>query len=278
LLEAAEAARGEQARQLETAMAELEAARRRYEEKARQTEELLAQARLDREEAERLLAELREKRKQRWSDELDRARAYLRQVREQGRELLAAVERGEADRRAFTKVMREQEATLTGKARELEDPAPVVADAVPAAVGDQVEVVGSDIRGQLVSVQGERAWIQRGSMRFEVPRGPLRRLSAAEAATPKNVSVRLAERPEGGPQEISLLGLRVKEALERLEAFLDRAVQEGVPQVRIIHGMGSGALRRAVTEYLSTSPYCASHRPAERNEGGSGATIVHTAQ
>ena len=276
LLESAQKARGEQAHQLEAAMSELESARRHYEEKARVVEQALSEARRDREEAGRLLAELREKRKQRWSDELDRARAYLRQVREQGRELLAAVERGETDRRAFTRAMREQEAGVALRLAELEDKPAVASagDATPPGVGDQVEVPGSEIRGELVSVQGVRAWIQRGSMRFEVPRTGLRRTGGGTPPANRPVAVRLAEKPEGGAQEISLIGMRVKEALERLEDFLDHAVQEGMPSVRIIHGMGSGALRRAVGEYLSTSPYCQSFRPGESVEGGTGATVA----
>ncbi len=274
LLSFAEGARGEQALQLANAMTELEEARRQYEQRAREADEQLQQARADREEAERLLAELREKRRQRWSDELDRARTFVRQLREQGRELLAAVDRGEIDRRAFTKKLREQEEAVASKMNDILEPP--AAPESPPQIGDDVEVAGSEVRGRLMSVHGERAWIQRGSLRFEVPSAALRQ--AKEHARPAaTVSVRLAERPEGGAQDISLLGLRVREALQKLESFLDHAVQEGLPSVRIIHGIGSGALRRAVGEYLSTSPYCAVARPGEAPEGGAGVTIVQLA-
>jgi DNA mismatch repair protein MutS2 len=71
--------------------------------------------------------------------------------------------------------------------------------------------------------------------------------------------------------------MRVHEALPRLEEFLDRAVLDHQATVRVIHGMGTGALRRAVREFLSDSPYCASFTEASRAEGGGGATIVELA-
>jgi DNA mismatch repair protein MutS2 len=55
-------------------------------------------------------------------------------------------------------------------------------------------------------------------------------------------------------REVSLIGLRAHEAVPRLERFLDRAIQAGESSVRIIHGIGSGALRRAIQDYLATSP------------------------
>jgi DNA mismatch repair protein MutS2 len=68
--------------------------------------------------------------------------------------------------------------------------------------------------------------------------------------------------------------MRVHEALPRLETFLDRAVLNHQPSVRIVHGMGTGALKRAVREYLANSPYCASYNEAPRVEGGGGVTIA----
>jgi DNA mismatch repair protein MutS2 len=59
-----------------------------------------------------------------------------------------------------------------------------------------------------------------------------------------------------------------------LERFLDRAQERGIRSVRIVHGLGTGALKRAVTEYLATSPYGARTRAAEASEGGGGVTVV----
>ena len=77
--------------------------------------------------------------------------------------------------------------------------------------------------------------------------------------------------------EVNLLGLRVHEALPRLAEFLDQAMLNRQSSVRVVHGFGSGALRRAIQDFLSQSPYCASYNQAPRNEGGGGATIVNLA-
>jgi DNA mismatch repair protein MutS2 len=68
--------------------------------------------------------------------------------------------------------------------------------------------------------------------------------------------------------------MRAPDALRRLEEFLDQAYLTNQSEVRVIHGVGSGALRKAVREYLSTSPYCTAFHEAEPQAGGAGATIV----
>jgi DNA mismatch repair protein MutS2 len=145
----------------------------------------------------------------------------------------------------------------------------------PLKVGDSVEVGG--IRGELIVLESGRAVISRGGLRIEVAPERLRR-SAASA--PENRPARTkaatitfsAERGEGN--ELNLIGMRTTDALRKLEEFLDTAFLTNRAEVRIVHGIGSGALRKAVTEYLATSPYCASFRGAEPHHGGAGATIV----
>ena len=272
VLQAAQTARSDKARALAVAMSELETSRRRYEEKLAEMDgrsRAVAQAQ---EEAERLLAELRTKQRRRWADELQEARDFVRQLREQGRELLAAIEKGAADRHTLGRFAREQEAAINEKVAAISDHAPRPAGRVE--VGDLVEVGDQGIRGQLLSVDGERAWIQRGSLRFEVPASALHRV---DTQAPQKVEVRIAAVSDDTPQEISLLGMRAREALEQLGHFLDRAARVHYPSVRIIHGVGSGALRRAVAEYLSTSPYCARFRPGEPREGGAGVTVAELA-
>ncbi len=149
----------------------------------------------------------------------------------------------------------------------------------PPRVGDTVEVLGRGIRGELVELTAERARLQRGGLRFEVPAAQVRLVEAAAArdggAGRERVAVAVV-RPaeEETPGELNLVGRRAREALDALASFLDRAVRAGLPQVRIVHGVGTGALRRAVHDFLATSPYCAGHRDAEPEAGGTGVTLV----
>ena len=74
--------------------------------------------------------------------------------------------------------------------------------------------------------------------------------------------------------EINLLGLTVDEAVAKLDKYLDDAYISHIPQVRIVHGKGTGALRNGVTAYLRGIPYIRSFRLGEIGEGDTGVTIV----
>ena len=268
VLEVAEAARSDQAKALAAAVERLEEVRRRYEERLADVEERARATEHAQQEAQRLLDELQTKRRQRWAEELAAARDFVRSVREQGRELLDAMQRGTADRRALTRWVQQHEASIHEQAAAMAEQSPPSA---PPRIGDLVEVRENGLRGQLLSVDGERAWIQRGSLRFEVPAAQLRRIDSGPRSS---VEVRVAPAPEDTAQEISLLGLRAREAVSALDDFLDRAARAHYPSVRIIHGIGSGALKRAVEAYLSTSPYCEGFRNGAPAEGGAGVTVV----
>ncbi len=74
--------------------------------------------------------------------------------------------------------------------------------------------------------------------------------------------------------ELNLIGQRVEEALDESDRFLDRALLEGKQAVRIIHGFGTGTLRKALRDHLRKHPAVRSSRPGAENEGGDGATIA----
>jgi len=78
--------------------------------------------------------------------------------------------------------------------------------------------------------------------------------------------------------EINLIGKKTDEAVDLVDKFLDQAFLNGVAEVRIIHGHGTGALRRAVAEMLADHPHVARFVIAPQDQGGSGATIVELRQ
>ena len=75
-------------------------------------------------------------------------------------------------------------------------------------------------------------------------------------------------------EELDLHSLTVEEAIPMLEEFLYTSFQSGLRSVWIVHGKGSGTLRREVGRYLSSHTLVKSHRPADRWHGGSGVTHV----
>ena len=73
---------------------------------------------------------------------------------------------------------------------------------------------------------------------------------------------------------LDLRGYKVEEALDSLEFYLDKASLSNVSPVYIIHGHGTGALKSAVREFLSSSPYVKEFRPGEDGEGGDGVSVI----
>jgi DNA mismatch repair protein MutS2 len=265
LLAAARAAESEESRAFAVAVERLEETRRRLEGELAEAEE--RRRRLEEQEAEsrRLVEDLRERHRRAWGEELREARAFLRRTKEEGRALLKGLGAAAEERAALERALREREAEVEARslAQRVEAPrAPVVAG--QPQPGDTVEVGERGIRGELLSVEGDRAWIQRGSMRFEVPVAQLVRIERARGG--KTVRLNVERGGEEVAQEISLVGLRAREAVSELDRFLDRAVRAGRARVRVVHGVGSGALKRAVHDYLASSPYCSGFQAADGSE------------
>lgn len=282
VLAAAETRRTSSARELADAIARLETSRRRHDEEYQAVvDERRALAEVEREHS-RLVAELRERQRARWDTELADAREFLRSLKAEGREILDLVRRRPPDAaRAFSEFVRGREEDIAARAATTAEPA--AAPEVPPALGAHVEVRGSTIRGDVAEISGDVARVQRGSVSFRVPLAQLRVVPAPTAppSAPRAASVgggsrsrRAHATDDAPPTELHLVGLRTAEALDRLERFLDHAQTAGVATVRIVHGIGSGALKRAVAEYLARSSYCTRFTEAEANRGGAGVTVA----
>ena len=278
ILADAEARRTASARELADAIARLEASRRRHDEEHQAVvEERRALAEMEREQS-RLLAELRERRRERWNAELADAREFLRSLKAEGREILELVRRRPPDAaRALGEFVRDREQAVASRAAAVSEP--TEAPDVPPSVGAHVEVRGSTIRGDVAAITGDVARVQRGSVSFRVPLAQLRVVTPraeTTAAPEKRAAIgRGAPRAEEAvATELHLVGMRAAEARDRLARFLDAAQSAGVPSVRIVHGIGTGALKRMVAEYLAASSYCTRFSQAEPNQGGAGVTIA----
>ena len=76
------------------------------------------------------------------------------------------------------------------------------------------------------------------------------------------------------PFELNVIGLRVEEALQGVEGFLDRAYARNIKRVTIIHGFGTGALKNGIRQYLRNSHYVKSIEDGPISAGGGGQTVV----
>lgn len=91
-------------------------------------------------------------------------------------------------------------------------------------------------------------------------------------SAPSRPEVRTA--PDALAHEIDLHGLRVEEALDRLDKFIDTALVHRLTQVKVIHGLGTGKLRKSVREYLERHPRVAGFNFGDPIHGGLGTTMV----
>jgi DNA mismatch repair protein MutS2 len=153
--------------------------------------------------------------------------------------------------------------------------------------GDRVRVMSLNMDGQLLENPREGVvTVQIGAMRVTLPVEQLRPLKQSEARAAERRSERSSATTSSGVGEIAmrkalqispelmLKAMRVEEAQPLLDKYMDDAYAAGIHQARIIHGRGTGALRRVVWDFLRGHPAVASFRLGEESEGGEGATIV----
>jgi DNA mismatch repair protein MutS2 len=141
-------------------------------------------------------------------------------------------------------------------------------------VGEKVEHRKFKVTGELVSVDGEKAVLNVNGRKMTVE---TRDLVPKGGPAPAPVKPRQSNVSTDAPTisaELNLIGQRVDDALDESDKFLDRALLEGKEAVRIIHGFGTGTLRKAIREHLRKHPAVKSWRPGAENEGGDGATIA----
>jgi DNA mismatch repair protein MutS2 len=154
-------------------------------------------------------------------------------------------------------------------------PPPPPADGTVAGVGDRVSVGGLNLEGRVLSVHGGEAEVDVRGKRLRALLRELRVIErgAAAGGGRVNVSVQLQPR-EHTSTELNVIGCTVDEALSRAERFLDESLLASERTVRVIHGYGTGQLRRALAEFFGQHPFVASFATAPPEQGGGGVTVV----
>lgn len=141
--------------------------------------------------------------------------------------------------------------------------------------GIAVFVVKMETRGTVLNfnkVKGE-AEVQCGSIKMHLK---LKDLKIIGEEKPEETKVKLVKNiPRNQPVlEINVLGMTVGEALYEVDNFIDRAVTENLEEIKVIHGVGTGKLKKAIAEHLKRSKYVESFRPGKYGEGEMGVTFI----
>ena len=144
----------------------------------------------------------------------------------------------------------------------------------PIEPGVRVTVGALGLEGTVMDVHGNHAEIDMNGKRLRAAVRDLRVIGGGASASAK-VKVNIDLQPRAGSlTEINVIGCTVDEALSRLEKFLDESTVTDQQVLRIIHGHGTGQLRRAVAEFLKEHPLVARFEAAKMEHGGGGVTVV----
>ncbi|KAF1305119.1 endonuclease MutS2 [Candidatus Enterococcus willemsii] len=142
-------------------------------------------------------------------------------------------------------------------------------------VGDEVMVTSYGQRGELIKQLRNGQWeVQLGILKMKIDEEDIQPLAPTKEPVQRIVNtVRSADSAHVSNQ-LDLRGKRYEEALNEVDQYLDSAILAGYPQVTIVHGKGTGALRQGIIEYLKNHRSVKSYEFAPANQGGNGATIV----
>jgi DNA mismatch repair protein MutS2 len=145
------------------------------------------------------------------------------------------------------------------------------------AVGDRVRLVETGLEGTVLSVleNGRELEIQARDIKLKMRSEGVEKVSPlpTAAALPSSV-VKISRENKRSSLELDLRGRRADEIEPKLDLYLNDAFVSGLSQVRIIHGFGTGTVRQIVHDFLRGHPLVKSFRPAGKEEGGGGVTIV----
>ncbi|MBQ9393172.1 MAG: endonuclease MutS2 [Oscillospiraceae bacterium] len=266
--------------QLEEKRQRLESAQTEADRLYRQREEDARKARAFREQMEKARDNARGK------GEAD-ARRIVRQAQEKAEEIFAELEelRRAQQRQADYQALNDARAGVRRHLKEAEEDLrlaeepqePEYTPSRPIAAGDRVELPGVKTAAEVLSVNGDGTLLlQAGKMKMTVKAGQVRLLEgqAAKKEPPRPMGSATVQLQTRAASELDIRGLETLEAESVVENYLDAAVMAKLNTVTIIHGKGTGALRKAVHDYLRRSRRVKSFRLGRYGEGESGVTVV----
>ena len=291
---------------IETAKAQMDSESIRFEDVLTQLEEKRQRLEKDQGEAERLRAVREEdaRRAREFREQMERAKENARTRGEAEARRIVREARAQADAifEELSQLRREQEkavswqnvndarSAIRGRLNQMEEELhfeaerePIPAPSRPIRAGDLVELGGTRKQAVVAAVNGEKLTLTAGNMKLTVKAGEVRLVEEAEVREKKEAKrqVATAVRLQGARAAISELdirGLMTDEADLAVDQFLDNAVMGKLNVVTIIHGKGTGALRKAVHQQLKRHPSVKSYRLGRYGEGEDGVTVVELRQ
>jgi DNA mismatch repair protein MutS2 len=218
-------------------------------------------------------------------DRAERVRAE-REAQRQVAEMKRAASRG-------VRIVREAHPVQPERAAEIaatdEGPEYVTASPREIVVGDKVKLLSFGSIGIVDQIKDGFAEVRVKSLRFREKLDQLELVEAKSTPKPKtgkleklkrsaDAEIRLSDAEQKAQSELNVIGQTTDEAVDAVDKFLDEASLASLSKVRIVHGYGTGALRRAIAGLLDGHPHVARFLPAPPDQGGAGATVVELRQ
>ena len=219
----------------------------------------------------------------------DKSAAMIRETKREAEEIIAALKEQFDDAGVKRRQQVIQQSRDKLREAEIDSATGIIADKFVGTrinkkkliVGDTVYIKPLDQKGTVLAIDDDALSVQVGAMRTTVKLSACRFVShnQQENTPPPSTSsnrgsLGLMQKMTTVTRTIDIRGMMVDEAEQVCGKFIDDAQLSGLKQVLIIHGKGTGALRKGVHDFLRTNNSVASYQFADQDEGGTGATLV----
>jgi len=207
------------------------------------------------------------------SEAIDEAQSILEKANSIIENTVKEIRETNAGKESVSKARREIDTLRRDLAAASVQTAPASREEPVFHVGDYVRLRGTASVGQIEAIADAKSFfLNIGGMRAKVPKEELEHAEREEArSTPEHTSQLTDDIVQ---REIDIRGMFGEEAVGVIDKFIDGAILHGLRRVDIIHGKGTGSLRKRIGEYLKTNNAVKSFRLGEWNEGGTGVTVV----
>ncbi|UFT97976.1 endonuclease MutS2 [Radiobacillus kanasensis] len=269
---------GSESRSVENMIASLEASRRGADQDYEEAMETLKEAERLREDLQKQWDQLEAKKEQLYRKAEEKAEKAIEKAREEAEEIVAELrsKRNQAAlkehewieaRKLFEEAQPKLAKEQGKKPKEKEEKRAL-------QPGDEVTLLTLNQQGTIIEQVSDNEYqIQVGIMKVKAKRKELKFVKGKEPLIEKPMATIKGSGYHVKP-ELDLRGERFEDALHRLEKYVDDALLANYPRVSIIHGKGTGALRKGVQEFAKRHSQITNYRDGGMNEGGSGATIL----
>ncbi len=143
-------------------------------------------------------------------------------------------------------------------------------------INDTVYILTYQQEGIVTDIKKDKVSVSLGQFELSFDKSEVTKVDSKPKEVKKVLKSSVGTTPaKGGSIELDLRGVRYEEVKELMDKAIDDAILGHLPFIRVIHGFGTGAIRKAVHAYIKTSPYIKSHRYGGAGEGLNGVTIIN---